>query len=259
MRCDVLIKSWFNDLSFLSYSLRFLNKNWLEPDSNIIVLANSDCKPVIDTWGFPSDRFKFFYVDPWPDGNQFQCYLTLLYDHFSDADLFAVFDSDTMLVRPMQVSDRMIDGRPVIFFEHHEDDLTADRVLAHELWLPIMEHWVGVEPHADYMFAFPFIYRAETIRAVRRLITAKTGKGVLESLYSSVPFNPGNFVAHPFKFCEHNVISFYAATYELEHYCLRDIKEITELERKHWPTKAYHSWTQWSEITQGELDAILTS
>src|SRR5271154_4072200 len=107
MRCDVIVKTWYNDLSFLSYALRFLDRNWKEPDSQIIILANSDCHPVIATWGFPTDRFKFYYLDPWIDTNQFQCYITLLADNFSDADLFAFFDSDTMLVRPMQVSDRM--------------------------------------------------------------------------------------------------------------------------------------------------------
>jgi hypothetical protein len=182
----------------LSYALRFLQKNWREPDSQIIVLANSDCQSVIETWGFSKDRFKYFYVDPWPDGNQFQCYLTLLYDNFSDADLFMVIDSDCMLTRPLQLSDWMVEGKPIIHYEPPTPGLADDRVVAHRLWFPIMEYWIGQKPQADYMFAFPFIYRAETIRAVRRLITKKTGKGVLESLYSAVPFDPAKFLSHHF-------------------------------------------------------------
>jgi hypothetical protein len=258
VRCDVLIKSWWNDLSFLSYSLKFLERNWREPDSKIIVLANSDCQSVIETWGFSRKWFQFYYVDPWPDGNQFQCYLTLLYDHFSDAELFACFDSDTMLVRPMQLSDRMMDDRPVIYYEPHMGNLADDRVVAHRLWFPLMEYWVGQKPKADYMFAFPFIYRADTIRAVRRLITAKTGKGVLESLYSAVPFDPAKFLDHPFRFCEHNIISFFAATHELDRYFLRNIDEISDAERAHWPVKQYHSWSQWNAETQAELDKMLS-
>lgn len=257
MRADVIIKSWWNDLSFLSYALRFLEKNWREPDSKIIVLANSDCRSVIETWGFSRRWFQFFYVDPWPDGNQFQCYLTLLYDHFSDAELFVVFDSDTMLIRPMQLSDRLVDGRPIIFSEPHMGDLANDRVVAHRLWFPIMEYWVGVKPQADYMFAFPFVYRADTIRAVRRLITKKTGQGLLESLYSAAPFDPAQFIAHPFRFCEHNVISFYAATYESDRYHVRSIRDVTDEERAHWPVRQYHSWTQWNAQTQAEFDAML--
>lgn len=257
MRCDVLIKSWYNDLSFLSYALRFLDKYWQEPDSQIIVLANSDCQSVIETWRFP-DRFKYFYVDPWPDGNQFQGYLTLLYDHFSDADLFAVFDSDTMLLRPMKVSDRLIDGKPVIYYEPPTPGMPDDRVVAHRLWYPIMEHWVDIKPDADYMFAFPFFYRADTIRAVRRLITAKTSKGLLESLYSSIPFDPAKFLTHPFRFCEHNVISFYAATHELDRYHLRSILDVTDEERTHWPVRQYHSWTQWSPERAVEFEKMLS-
>lgn len=258
MRCDVIIKSWWNDLSFLSYALRFLERNWREPDSKIIVLANSDCRSVIETWGFSRKWFSFYYVDPWPDGNQFQCYLTLLYDHFSDADLFVVFDSDCMLTRPMQLSDRMVDGRPIIYYEPRMGKLEGDdRVVAHRLWFPIMEYWVGQKPPADYMFSFPFVYRAETIRAVRRLVTKKTGKGLLESLYSDVPFNPAKFTDHPFKFCEHNVISFYAAVHEAELYHFRDINTIGDEERANWEVKQYHSWSQWSAELQNELEAKL--
>jgi hypothetical protein len=259
MRCDAIVKTHRADLSFLSYSLRFLEKNWREPNSQIIVLANSDCKDVLETWGFSRKWVQYFYVDPWPDGNQFQCYLTLLYDHFSDADLFAVFDSDCILRRPLEASDWMVDGKPIIHCEPHMGDLANDRVVAHRLWFPIMEHWVGQRPRADYMFAFPFLYRADTIRSVRRLITKKTGKGLLESLYSGTPFNAGNFIAHPFTFCEHNVISFYAATHEPDNYHLRSIDEITEEERAHWPVKQYHSWSQWSEATAAELEALWAS
>jgi hypothetical protein len=258
MRCDVVIKTWYNDLAFLSYALRFLEKNWLEPDSNVIVLANADCHRVIATWGFPP-RFKYFYVNPWPDGNQFQTYLTLLYDNFSDAEMFVVLDSDTMLVRPTRLKDLFKDDKPVIHCEHFHEGLLEDRVLAHKLWVPIMEHWLGQKPQADYMFAFPFLYYADSIAAVRRVITAKTGLGLLESLYSNAPFNPENFINHPFKFCEHNVISFYCALYEKERYYFRGIDEITDQERANWPVKAFHSWTQWSADTQETLEGMLAA
>src|SRR5260370_4306806 len=115
MRCDVLIKTWWNDLCWVSYALRFLERNWLEPNSQIIVLAEPNCREVIQRWGFTS-RVKYFYCHPWPDGNQFQNYLTLLADHFSDAELFAVFDSDTMLLEPMRALDQMQDDKPIIYF-----------------------------------------------------------------------------------------------------------------------------------------------
>lgn len=248
MRCDVLIKTWWNDLCWVSYCLRFLERNWLEPNSQIIVLAEPQCQEVIQSWGF-SSRVKYFYCHPWPDGNQFQCFLTLLADHFSDAELFAVFDSDTMLFEPMRASDQMQDGKPIIYFRPYDDH---EPTVAQRMWAPLMEYWLRVKPRADYMQRFPFLYRASTIAAVRRLITARTGYNLLDSLYSDTPYNPANFFHHPFKISEHNVIGFYAALHEPDRYVLRSITEAPN-----WPVKQYHSWSDWSLERQAEFDRML--
>src|SRR5215469_5008456 len=79
MRTDVIVKTWWNDLCWVSYALKFLLKNWKEPNSNFIVLADENCHKVIKTWGFPSS-VKYYYFRPWPDGNGFQQYLTFLSD-----------------------------------------------------------------------------------------------------------------------------------------------------------------------------------
>lgn len=246
MRCDVVIKTWYNDLCWVSYCLRFLEKNWQEPDSNIIVLAEGRCYEVIRTWGF-SSRVRYFYHDQWPDGNQFQGYLTLLVDHFSDADLFVFIDSDTMLFEPLKASDLMENGKPVLYYLPYDGTTVAEK-----MWGPIMERWLGVKPRADYMQRFPFPYWADSIRAVRRLITSKTSMGLAESLYSAVPYSPQNFLRHPFKFCEHNVIAFYCALHEPDKYVFRHVNEISS-----WPARQYHSWSDWSLETQAGLDTIL--
>lgn len=254
MRCDVIIKTWYGDLCWLSYCLTFLEKNWQEPDSNIIVLADSNCREVIRSWGF-SSRVRYFFVDPWPDGNQFECYLTFLADHFSSADLFAFFDSDTMLFTPMQAADRMVDGKPLICFDPYDlNDLDPRRATPRRMWGPIMYQWLGVQPQADYMQGFPFLYWASSIANVRRLITARTSQGLLESLYSAVPYKgPESFLSHPFRMCEHNVISFYCALYEPDKYEFRNLRKDAR------PPSAtqYHSWTQWSQQTQAQLDYYL--
>jgi FkbM family methyltransferase len=250
MRCDVFIKTWWNDLCWVSYCLRFLERNWLEPDSQIIVLAEPRCQEVIQSWGF-SSRVKYFYCHPWPDGNQFQCYLTLLADHFSDAELFAVFDSDTMLFEPMRASDQMQDGKPIIYFRPYDDSAPT---VAQQMWGPRMEYWLRVKPRADYMQRWPFLYWGSTIAAVRRLITARTGYNLVDSLYSDTPYNPANFFQHPFKFSEHNVIGFYAALHEPERYVLRPVTEAPN-----WPVKQYHSWNDWSLERQAEFDRILAA
>jgi FkbM family methyltransferase len=249
MRCDILLKTWFGDLCWISYALRFLERNWLQADSEIIVLAEPRCEQIIESWGF-SSRVKYFYCHPWPDGNQHQCYLTLLADHFSDAELFAVFDSDTMLLEPMRAANQMEDGKPIIYFRPYDDSAPS---MAQKMWGPLMEYWLRVKPQADYMQRFPFLYWASTIAAVRRLITARTGYNLVDSLYSDTPYNPANFGQHPFKFCEHNVIGFYAALHEPDRYVLRPVTQAPN-----WPVKQYHSWTDWSPERQAEFDRILT-
>jgi hypothetical protein len=250
-RTDILLKTWWNDLAFCSYALHFLEKNWVEPNSNIIVLADNNCYPVIKDWGF-SERVKYYYVAPWPDGNQFQVYLTFLADHFSDADLICVMDSDCMLLEPMRASDKMVEGKPILCYEPLEDMVkNPGRTLAANLWFPIMEHWLGERPQADYMSRFPFIYWTDTIRAVRRLVTNKTRIGFLEALYSDAPFKPETFVQHPFKMCEHNVLGFYAQLHEPERYHFQPVS------KQEWPVHQYHSWTQWSLETQAQLDKLL--
>jgi len=251
MRTDVIVKTWWNDLSFCSYCLRFLEKNWQEPNSEIIVLANTDCQKVCQDWRF-SDRVRYYYLHPWPDGNQFQCYLKFLPDNFSDADVLASIDYDCILTEPMRASDKMSDNKPIICYEPLSEMVkNPGRIMAINLWFPIMEYWLGQQPEADYMCRFPLMYRADTIRAVRRLITRKSGVGLPEALYSDVPFRPENFPQHPFKMCEHNVLGFSAYLHQ------RDRYEFAPMAEASWPVRQYHSWTQWSAERQTELESIL--
>src|SRR5215469_11704723 len=240
MRTDVIVKTWWNDLCWVSYALKFLLKNWKEPNSNFIVLADENCHKVIKTWGFPSS-VKYYYFRPWPDGNGFQQYLTFLSDHVSDADFFAIFDSDIMLIEPMQVSDHMIDGKPIIWFNRYDSFSTPSDM--EKVWGPVTERWLGVKPYADYMVRFPFLYRASTIANVRRFITAKTGHGLEDSLYSTTPYKPENFFSHPFKLSEHNLIGFYAQLHEADQYAFCDIEGTSPWQQRY---RHYHSWTQWS-------------
>jgi hypothetical protein len=245
---DVFVKTWWKDLSICCQALQFLERNWKHKNSNIIVLADRNCESVTKTWGV-SERVKFYFLDPWPDGNGFQQYLTLLLDEFSEADLYAIFDSDTMLVGPMDLSMLLEDGKPIHYYQPYLAEITN----AQYKWSPIMERWLGVKPQADYMQGFPFLYRPDTIAAVRRLITSRTGSSVHDSLYSAVPYHgPASFVAHPFKFCEHNVMGFYAALHERDRYVFKDL--TTHPYR--WPVKQYWSWG-WNQNMLNELAQML--
>jgi FkbM family methyltransferase len=119
-----------------------------------------------------------------------------------------------------------------------------------------MERWLLTKPQADYMQRLPFIYRADTLRAVRRLVTAKTGYGLLESLYSSTPYSPGTFFQHPFIFCEHNVIGFWCALHEADRYEIRDVRHAPLPQPR---VHQYHSWSQWGTERIHELEKLLAA
>jgi hypothetical protein len=253
MRCDVVVKTWMNDLCWTAYCLQFLNRNWREPDSNIILIANEDCEPVIKTWGI--QNLRPFYLRPWGDTYNFHMYATMLIDDFTDADIVAIYDSDIMLVEPTRASDLLENDKPIIYTRDAErlHRSNADEV-HHDIWFPVTESFLGVQQTKSYMQAFPFTYRTDLFRKVRNLITLRTGKGVMESLHAPGRFHTANFLTHKFTFCDYEVLGMYAHLHEPSRYVFKEAPE--------WPptrTKHYHSWSQWNDQTRAELDAMLKS
>lgn len=216
----------------------------------IHVLANADCEAITRTWGF-SSRIKYHYVQPWPDFNQFAGYLVLTADHYSDASLCAFIDADSMLLKPLDLSGLLEDGKPVIWFRLYRDSGPATIMMPKIMWAPIMRYWLGKEPDRDYMQRFPFVFRADTLLSVRRMIRAMSGMEPEKALYSEVPYSPASFSSHPYKMCEFNVISFFAHLHEADQYVFRDIETVGS-----WPVKQYWSWG-WNEQVRDELDALL--
>jgi FkbM family methyltransferase len=247
-KTDLFVRTHFGDLSFCSYCLRFLERFWIEPDCQIHVLTNPDCEQVTKTWGF-SDRVRYHFLKPWPDGNQFACYLVITADRFTDAEFCAFIDADCMLLQPLQASDLMENANPLIWYRNYQD--SGPVTVPRRMWAPIMRHWLQAEPQADYMQRFPFIFRTSTLRAVQEMIERRAGTTLEQALYSDVPYDPAKFLIHPFKMCEFNVISFYAHLHERDRYVFRDIETV-----KSWPVKQYWSWG-WDQHHQAEMDRLL--
>src|ERR1700721_461334 len=53
MNVDILIISHLKDIHWLFYCLQFLEKNWKEPNSKIIVRLEPDCEEAIKDWKVP--------------------------------------------------------------------------------------------------------------------------------------------------------------------------------------------------------------
>lgn len=252
-RTDMFVRVHYGDLSFCSYCLRFLERNWLEEDSIIHVLANRDCEPVTRTWGF-SSRVKYHYFDPWPDHNQFAGFLVLTADGYSNASYLSFIDADSMLLHALRATDLLSeDGKPVIWYRHYQQSGPDTVMMPRRMWAPIMERWLGVRPDRDFMQRFPFTFRASTLWKLRQLIQKKTGISLETALYSDTPYSPQTFVSHPYKMCEFNVLSFFAYLHEPERYVFRDIETVHD-----WPVKQYWSWG-WDVPIRDELDRLLAA
>jgi hypothetical protein len=264
MKCDIVIKTWKPDLPWLSYCLRFLRKNWKERSSGIVIIANNDCREGMKAMNLNSGGEvayfrgeRVFYVDPWPDTYNFHMYATMLADDFTDAELLLFMDSDLMLVQPASLADFTSNNRPVIYCESTAKmlALAVPAMKVHcQTWYPIMQEFFGIYPTNDFMAVFPMLYWADTLQGVRRMITHKTGRSVEDALYSDKPFRPENFTKHKFTFCDYEIIGMWAHLNDPKRYCFKPLSE-----RAPDKTRLYHSWTQWNNGTQSELEKLLAS
>lgn len=247
MTADIVIRTWKGDLHWLHFCLAFLAKNWASRN-RIFIIANSDCRDPCESWQTPAE---FIYVDPWPDTHEFKCYCALLSENLGEADLIFNIDSDTMLLVKSGLADFLYDGCPIINYRPHAEMVGY---LGIQLYNPILTHWYGKAPTACYMILPPFVFWRSTIRAVRELIEAKSGKSLRDALYSEHPFHWHRYPEHPKQFPDWEMLGFHADLYENARYHFHDPVRDGGIER----FKPYHSWTQWNPETRAELDNLLS-
>ena len=252
MKADIFIRTWLPDLKWLAYCLRFLAKNWAGP-GDIHVIANRDCQDHCKQW---ADQATFHYVDPWPDTHEFKCFCALLPPVLSDADLILNIDSDHMLVERTVLDDFLYQGKPIIYYREHAD---MGDYLGIRLWTPPVTYWLGQAPTRSYMISTPFAFWRSTISGLRKLIEQRSGRHYHEALYSEVPFQVQNFIQHPKRFPDWEVLGFYAQLHEPELYHFQDpgtcVPGYPEPGKSRWRT--YHSWTAWNAQTIAEMDRLL--
>lgn len=246
MRCDIVIKTWFNDLGWLKYSLRFLAKNWLATDSRTIVLADEDCRDTIEAWGLT--RVDVFYVRPWSDGYTHAMVTKTTADEYSDADLILLWDSDVMMTNPLSLKSMMENGLPILRFTDYN---SFEKEYPHAPWRKVVRRLFLTEPVFYYTF-LPALYWRSSFQAMRRYLARLHHRNFLDLTYSNVPFYPERFNSHPITFADHEALGFYCRLAERKRYVFKP-----ETERFDCWGKQYHSWTQWNEKTRSELENAL--
>ena len=251
MKCDVVIKTWFNDLCWLRYCLRFLAKNWLANNSRTIILADEDCREEIQSWSLTDE--EVFYVQPWADGYSHAMVTKTTADEYSDAELVMLLDSDVMLTEPSYPELMMEGGRPVIRFLDYETFL---KQYPHAPWRQVVQKLFLTNPLLYYTFV-PALYWRSSFQAMRRHLARLHHRNFLDLTYSDVPFYPENFGSHPISFADHESLGFYCQLAEPNHYVFKPYSEHYSEQLPSWG-KQYHSWTQWNEETEAELEKLLS-
>jgi hypothetical protein len=246
MKVAISMVSYRADLHWLSYSLRFLRRNFKEPGTEIVVRVEPDCREIIETWKIPCVRY--IYVEPWTDGYHFQMYMKLMSDTHTDADLIICVDSDLMLLRPVYLDDIIIDGKvPIDFLPWHESP-EAERV-----WRGPTSRLMGMDLHCDMMAGSPFPFWRDTFGKVRDHIEKTNGISYGEALYSTTPFTTAGFHNHQFKWSDYEAMNLYASTHQSDRYFLRS-RHSTPFP---WPWRLYWSRGDWSDELQAEFERRL--
>jgi hypothetical protein len=168
----------------------------------------------------------------------------------SEADLIMNVDSDSMLMTKSSLSDFLAGDVPIINFRNHTD---LGDYLGIRLWSPLLQHWLGVPPIRSYMMQPPFLFWRSTIAAVRSLIEKVSGQSLRDALYSEQPFEYHQFLEHPKKFPDWEVMGFYAELHEPSRYAWNDLTANPGQCRY----KYYHSWTHWTPQIVAEMDHSL--
>lgn len=251
MKLDVFYVTYRKDLSWVCYSAQLLQKHF-KADFRIVIIAEPDCEPICKTWGLASTTYH--YIEPWPDGYMFAMYTKMIADTYTDADLIMVLDSDHLLLEPAQLTDFMVDGKPVIRYrEWNEDPHDYSLIEGYKQWAPPTKRVMGIPLDRDYMRGPPFLFWRDTFASVRERIEDITGLPFHDAVYSDRPYDYRSFLSHPKTNCDYEVLGLYAAKFEPSRYHV-----VHQPPDEHWPFRVYWSHGDWSQMLQEGLDCLLT-
>jgi hypothetical protein len=246
---SLFIKTWREDLKWLRYCLRFLEKNWTEPDSEVVVVLDNDCRHEGVDFDDYNLCLRLFYEKPWPDGYAHAMFVKACADTYCAGGRILLLDSDCMLLSRADAG-IFFDELPVIPWISYEEHLA---MYPHSPWRRVTERVLKIKSEQHYMPVMPILYWASTMFNLRRHVAELHGVDSFEeAVYSDIPFDPKNFSEHPHTFVDYDCLGLYAKRFESERYVFRHASKLASN-----PFKQFHSWTEWNDATPGILDRCL--
>jgi hypothetical protein len=249
---SIFIKTWKDDLRWLRYCLRFLEKNWREPSTEIVIMADADCELELSSWQDLGPTIRIVYCEPWRDGYSHAMYAKLCADRSCYGEHVLLLDSDNMLLVPADLKTFKVADRPIIgwvsYFEHF-------KLFPMSPWQRVTEKLTKMKPWHHYMGWMPALYYADSFEKVRNFVSCQHGGIPFQTLVrSDVEFNYRNFIYHPISVVDYDLMGFVCSMIETERYALRHLSEVGTL-----PFHQYHSWTMWGEELIAELETKLAA
>jgi hypothetical protein len=247
IRTSLFIKSWREDIRWLRYCLRFLEKNWRE-HSDVVIALDPDCREAIDTDDYDLD-LRRVTVEPWPDGYSHAMFVKACADKYCQGEAIILLDSDTMLLEPTDAG-YFFDELPIIPWILYAEHQT---MYPHSPWQKVTEKVMQVRTDRHFMPCMPILYWVSTFSGLRHYVVGKHKAKIFEEvIFSDVPFDPANFAEHPISFCDYDCLGLYASIYEPEKYVFRHAEQL-----KPNPFKQFHSWSEWNDETPRILEHCL--
>lgn len=232
---DIFIRTYSEDLKWLTYSLQSINK-FCTGFRNIIIVIPEKQKNLLNS--FNLTREKIFTCPDYKDDYLGQQITKLHADEYSDADLFLYGDSDTLITKKLKPEYLFREEKPLILKTKYQS-------LGKSVpWKKITEKALGFEIEYEFMRRHPLVYYSSTLKALRNYIKQVHQKEISD--YIQRQSNKS--------FSEFNTLGAYANKFENDRYYFQDT-ETEEL-----PTLYVRQFWSWGGITdevKNEIQDIL--
>lgn len=228
MSMSIFIKTWVNDIPWLRYSLRSIEK-FASGFDEVVVVADSDCRN--EEW-IKDYATRIEFVEKWENGYIQQQYIKLQADTFINSDMVLFVDSDLVFNTPFTPETFLKDNLPILLKTRYE---SADIA---QIWRPLTEKAVGWSVEWEYMRRMPLCYWRDSLDAFR-------------TVYPDLSFKLKKIRGN--RFSEFNALGAFIDRYEGGKYFISDTEQ--------WMPPAiarqFRSWDGLTDANRQEIEEIL--
>lgn len=234
MTCDIFIRSYYRDFSWLAYCLEAISRH-CRGFRKVVLVVPASSRERLDWLGLKAD--ETLTCPDYRDDYLGQQVTKLHADLLTDADFICHIDSDCIFQRRTRPADLFQDGRPRVLMARYA------RLDRHVPWKALTERFLGWPVANEFMRTPPYTFPRWLYPALRQHAQAKHGMPLEQYIVSQPPRG----------FSEFNALSAYAFRRHREHFTWVDV-------HRQAPPKpvcrVYWSWAGIDAKTRGELEAL---